>query len=308
MKNKLTVIVPLKERPEFTSLWIENNYNEDYEYIIADGSHSDKNEKIFQNFKKKNIQYLRFKPDSSYKDYYKKMFDCSLLLKTEFVIQSDNDDFLNYHGINKIIDTLIKKNRNIGSGHISHIINKKGLFRHINFTNDIDYYIKNQKEEIFENFFDNYTPLFYSVFSSKIFSKIYYNIVKSDVYFLSNFEYLFSLLAIKYGDITKVNTNHYIRLINTSNNSNLEYKKNKIIKKDYEIDFLKIKKNIFTNNSNYSKDFLNQISIKTFNRGNNSKKKTYLLNFIILFLKKIFHPYLQINTLRAYLYYYTKLL
>jgi hypothetical protein len=53
LKNKLTVIVPLKDRPEYTPLWIENNYNEDYEYIIADGSHSDKNEKIFQNLKKK---------------------------------------------------------------------------------------------------------------------------------------------------------------------------------------------------------------------------------------------------------------
>jgi glycosyltransferase domain-containing protein len=308
LKNKLTVILPLKERPEFTKIWLENNYNEYYEYIIADGSHSEKNKEIFLNFKKKNIKYLRFKPDTNYRDYYKKMYDCSLLVKTDFVIQSDNDDYLNYQGISKIINTLIKKNRNVGSGYISHIIKKKNLFRHINFTNNIDYYIKNSKKEIFENFFNNYTPLFYSVCSTKIFNKIYYNIVRSDVHFLSNFEYLFSLLAIKYGDITKVNTNHYIRLINTFDNSNLEYKKNKIIKKDYEIDFLKIKKNIFTNKRNYPKDFINQISIKTFNRGNNSKKKTYLFNFFALFLKKIFHPYLKINTLRAYLYFYTKLL
>ena len=53
MKNKLTVILPLKERPEFTKIWLENNYNEYYEYIIADGSHSEKNKEIFLNFKKK---------------------------------------------------------------------------------------------------------------------------------------------------------------------------------------------------------------------------------------------------------------
>ena len=49
MKNKLTVILPLKERPEFTKIWLENNYNEYYEYIIADGSHSEKNKEIFLN-------------------------------------------------------------------------------------------------------------------------------------------------------------------------------------------------------------------------------------------------------------------
>tara|TARA_B110000305_G_scaffold162674_1_gene179980 strand:+ start:2945 stop:3871 length:927 start_codon:yes stop_codon:yes gene_type:complete len=307
LKNKLTVIVPLKDRPEYTPLWIENNYNEDYEYIIADGSHSDKNEKIFQNLKKKNIQYLRFKPDYSYKDYYNKMYECSLLIKTKYVMQSDNDDFLNFQGINKIIYMLNKNNNNIGVGHTSHILKKKGLFRHINFEKKIDYCLNYPKLEIYENFFDNYVPLFYSIYSTKIFIKIYYNIVKSDIYFLSNFEYLFTLLAIKFGRIMKVNTNHYIRLINMSDSSNLKYKKIKIIEKDYKTDFYKMKNILFDGNIDMPKNFINQISINIFNRDKRIKKKSFFFTFILLCLKKIFHPYLNLKIMRYYLYFYSKL-
>ena len=304
---QLTIILPIKDRHECTLTWLQNNYSENFEYIIADGSYSNENKEIFDKYKKKNIQYIRFKPDTSYRDYYKKMYECTLLIKTNFVMQSDNDDYLNHKGINKIISTLIKKNKNIGSGYTSHILKKNELFRHINFEKKIDFYIKNNNFQIYENFFDNYIPLFYSVFSSVIFKKIYLNIVKSDIYFLSSYEYLFTLLAIKYGDITKVKTNHYIRLINTISSTSVEYKKIIKIQKYYEIDFLKIVNILFLKKSNAPKNFISKISNRVFRKKMTIQKNLYLSNLIILFLKKIFHPYMNIKFLRLYLYYYSKL-
>ena len=105
----------------------------------------------------------------------------------------------------------------------------------------------------------------------------------------------------------KVNTNHYIRLINISDSGNLKYKKIKIIEKDYKTDFYKMKNILFDGNIDMPKNFINQISINIFNRDKRIKKKSFFFTFILLCLKKIFHPYLNLKIMRYYLYFYSKL-
>ena len=60
MEKKLTLLLCLKDRSEYTESWIENNICNDYEYIIADGSKNDKNFIIFNKIKFQNVKYIKY--------------------------------------------------------------------------------------------------------------------------------------------------------------------------------------------------------------------------------------------------------
>ena len=60
MNKKLTLLLCLKDRSEYTQSWISNNIYEDFEYIIADGSNNDKNLQIFKENSFTNINYIQF--------------------------------------------------------------------------------------------------------------------------------------------------------------------------------------------------------------------------------------------------------
>ena len=102
----LTVIVPLLDRPKFTKIWLNQNIKKDISYIFADGSKDDHHIEIFNNHKNNNIEYIKYKHDKEIGDFINKMAKTSKLVKTKYVVTSDNDDFLNYKGIQKCINFL----------------------------------------------------------------------------------------------------------------------------------------------------------------------------------------------------------
>jgi GT2 family glycosyltransferase len=69
----ITIILPLWNRSEYSKAWIENNLFDDFNYIIADGSKSEDNNKIFESVShKKNVKYIRCPPDIKISHFTKK--------------------------------------------------------------------------------------------------------------------------------------------------------------------------------------------------------------------------------------------
>ena len=104
--NKLTILLTLWDREEYTQTWFLNNYFHDVDYLIADGSFGDANELFFNKNKKNNIKYIRFPIDEDIESFHKKVWDSSKMIKTPYVMICDNDDFLNIDGIKKCVNFL----------------------------------------------------------------------------------------------------------------------------------------------------------------------------------------------------------
>jgi hypothetical protein len=67
MNRKLTLLLCLKDRSEYSKSWIANNIYEEFEYIVADGSADNKNQIIFNANKNKNVKYIKYSFDKDIK-------------------------------------------------------------------------------------------------------------------------------------------------------------------------------------------------------------------------------------------------
>lgn len=126
IQNKnLTVLLTLKGRHFFTLrwLWHANRTKLPFPIYIADGepntpiSHIMEDPTLFPNLV---IQYHRYN-DKTFLDFYKKLEDALLKVKTRYVMFADNDDFLFPSGINKSIEFLDQSTDYVcAGGAISH--------------------------------------------------------------------------------------------------------------------------------------------------------------------------------------------
>ena len=101
MQRLTTIILRLKDRPEYTKRWLIHNLYDCFEYIICDGSSDNKNKQIIEPFLSDNIQYFKSAPDKNVGTYVKKMNRALKMVKTNFVIMADNDDFISHDGLLK---------------------------------------------------------------------------------------------------------------------------------------------------------------------------------------------------------------
>jgi hypothetical protein len=86
MKKICTVLVPLKDNHHRTVNLLKYSIFDDFEYIFADGSLGVENEKLFEDVTASNIRYIRFAPDDSIDNFYKKMSESSQLVETDYVV------------------------------------------------------------------------------------------------------------------------------------------------------------------------------------------------------------------------------
>jgi glycosyltransferase domain-containing protein len=111
MKKKLTIILTLKDRESFTYRWMKYMNEEKCEYpiIIADGGldlgveRTLKNNLNFENIK---YEYIRYKYDENINDYYNKLVNTISMIKTDYFIFADNDDFILLNNIDTYINYL----------------------------------------------------------------------------------------------------------------------------------------------------------------------------------------------------------
>ena len=223
--NKLTILLTLWDRSEYTKTWFLNNYFHDVDYLIADGSVGDANELFFNKNKKDNINYVRFSVDQNIEDYHKKLWDASKMIKTPYVMTCDNDDFLNVYGLKKCVDFL-EKNNDYGfcGGKILGVIgtNKDVILEHASYKLIFGLTVDNftldgvSGFDGVEKMMRPYRYIWYSVYRVNIFTKIWRDVYKTKLKNGKLAEMLQSQLSFCYGKYKDLNINTYIRLENPS--------------------------------------------------------------------------------------------
>lgn len=97
-KEKLTIILTLKDRVSFTYRWMEymNDICCPYKILIADGGKDKDIEEhltVTSNYPNLNYTYLRYPYDQNFSFYYKKFVDVVGRVTTPYLQFADNDDF-----------------------------------------------------------------------------------------------------------------------------------------------------------------------------------------------------------------------
>lgn len=110
LDTRLTVILTLKGRPEFTLrwLWHANKTNFPFKVYIADGEVDERIANMLvsnKNFPNVDYEYVRYN-DISLRDYYRKCADAAAKIQTPYVMMADNDDFIFVSGVKKSLDFL----------------------------------------------------------------------------------------------------------------------------------------------------------------------------------------------------------
>lgn len=115
MLQKLTIILPINQRPNFTLRFLDHAESQklNCQILIADGEKNKRIQKILNNSKKRypslKIIHLKFRKDKTYKDFYVKMVKTLNQVSTKYVKIADNDDFLIQSGILHSINILEAK-------------------------------------------------------------------------------------------------------------------------------------------------------------------------------------------------------
>lgn len=277
--KKLTILLSLKDRHEETETWILNNYFDDFEYIIADGSLQNYNYEIFRKFKKKNINYFRYKPDTQYSDYYSKVYNASLKIETPFVIQVDNDDVINKKGIDfclKKIET--NSNIKIINGFTGGFNKFDNNYEITDFKeNNCEHLTKRKLNQRINSYLENYRIIWYSIFNTEIFQNAWKDCVNVSCENVLHAELVHGLSSLVNGEFYFCDTSTYLRRTNPTNSIFRNLKKNN--QKINENDYLKIIKFF---NENYS---INKKVISDhFNIKNYTYKKRNIIYKIILYI------------------------
>ena len=236
MKNIITIIIPLYERIENTEIFLKNNIYSKYNYFFCDGGYSNIHQETFNSIQGQNIYYKKFKTDKNLPyDIIKKIKSSLEIINTEYVMLADNDDFLNFYGINKCIDYLKNNNDFDFVGGDTLFIRESRIKNKYHLTpgqkNSKIYDSKKGKENII-NYFSkkkSNTIVYYSIFKKDFLMTVLNNLVNTKNISMNHFEIFFNIISIFYGKFKYVKCNHYIRLHNSSGSLNAK------IKKDFRI-------------------------------------------------------------------------
>ena len=109
--NELTILLPLKDRAQFTYRWMSyaNSIRFPFKVLIADGGADETVPKVLSNktnFPNVNYEYRRYPYDQTYAEFYSKMADALSRIKTPFVVMADNDDFFIAEGLRANVEFL----------------------------------------------------------------------------------------------------------------------------------------------------------------------------------------------------------
>ena len=250
----LTILLPLKGRNLFTMrfLWHANEQKVPYRIVIADAEPHPSVQKAIDNntFSNLNIVYKVYPPDNTLQDFYAKMASAAELVKTPYVMQVDNDDFLVPSGLEYCIDCLDKNEDYVACS---------GLIRSMGFDDmtpsvigsNFDFKSQNNKVcDINESLplrrvIDGQvgkTGYYYSVIRTDAFAKIVKAIESLSLTYLLFHEFFFELSLLSFGKI-KIDGSFcsYIRQTNTSMSGHYKSLEH-LLESDLGSDSRKIKK------------------------------------------------------------------
>lgn len=111
MLNKLTVVLTIKGRSEFTMRWMAymNSVQCKFKILIADGGDDVSLQRHLESknyYPNLNYDYFKYPFDASLADYYKKICDVTDKVVSPYILYADNDDFFILDNIGEYIRFL----------------------------------------------------------------------------------------------------------------------------------------------------------------------------------------------------------
>lgn len=232
INDRLTVVLVLKDRVDFTYRWMEyaNTVKMPFKIIIADGGKDKKIEKILlsrKHYRNINYQYLRYPYDETFSDYYNKLASVLDVVDTEFMVFADNDDFYIVDGLRKSVNFLIENPKYSSCrGEIGGLFqkNKKDFEFGVSSTELFDLDSNNASARIISHL-NHYQDTYYDVCKTEnrrfSFNKIR-DISSSDLFIT---EMIDSCLTVCFGKIKREKYLYLVRQNNSPGSSALTLKK-----------------------------------------------------------------------------------
>ena len=221
-KNLLTIILPLLDKEEYTEIWLQNNLHIDFNYIIIDGSKTQKNENLVKSKIKNSIcdiKYIKYENELTVSDWVKKMAIAASKSETKYTMTVDNDDFINVKGIKKCIEKLENNSDfQIASGNVHYVREFNRRYKLLKQSMNFSAYKNIANINLIKNYLNQNIPnngyVWYSVYETNIFFKVWDHIHKSNISDVFIVEYLNTQLSFCFGNFLPVNTCHYTRIVN----------------------------------------------------------------------------------------------
>jgi len=121
MKDKLTILVPLKDRSEYTKRFMSKSNDKKcpFKILLADGGGDvdiENHLKEYANYPNLNYEYFRCPFDSTFGHFYKKMKNAVDKIETPYICSLDNDDWFEVDGMTECVSILDKENYSSARG------------------------------------------------------------------------------------------------------------------------------------------------------------------------------------------------
>lgn len=234
--DKLTVILTLRGRHlhSLRWMWHANRACLPYHVIIADGEVHPTIDRLLsdpETFPNLSFEYHRHN-DKSFRDFFTKCAETINKVRSEFVMMSDNDDFVITTGTQRSIEFL---NRNpdyvCAGGQLPHfvVVPRKAVpGKVIGDMTGLKFGYTHQCRDIaFESVTDRvldeikqYQPLYYHVYRTEILRKVFEEVERHDFSDLTVHEYYCALRAVTLGKArTDSSVVNYLRQSGTSSSS-----------------------------------------------------------------------------------------
>ena len=219
-RSNLTFLLPLKDRSNYTQIWLKHNLRPEYDYFVADGSVGDENQLLFNDISLPNLTYIRSPQDLSTKCYVEKMLKAASQIKTKYIMTVDNDDFINFQGVRSCINALEESKEAVcAGGPIYSIFQKQATWKDAQYALPIKIDGANELDnfsgwEALTKLYKNYRYTWYSIYRTEAYKKIWQDIEGLNITNIYLIEILEAQLTFCHGKYIHVKNNHYIRLQN----------------------------------------------------------------------------------------------
>jgi len=222
--EKLTVVLPIKDRPDFTKRWLEyaNEVSLPFHVLVADGSLQSSLDWIGKlDLSAISFSYHYYGPDWAVPIFFEKISAALSQVKTDYVCLVDDDDFQLIDGYLQSVDFLEANMDYIGCGGQT-----LGLFMqsHADFSITRSAYIQQGLEDStarsrVKALLTNYRVVFYDVYRSEVLKKIFSRLATNQFYDLFNAELYIACLAATAGRLKKIDTPFLVRQHNNPQSS-----------------------------------------------------------------------------------------
>lgn len=233
---KLTIVLTLKGREEFTYRWLKymNDIKCSYKILIADGGNNPDLEKYLRsnnNYPNLNYEYIKYPLDKDIQTYYNKLLNVLSKVSTEYTLLADNDDFYILDQIPDLIEYLDRNQDFVAAR--GKLVNfevfdnlgiSKGKLNGIKYKATPVYAPSIESDSKLDridnlcrgmSIYDYYNN-WYSIIRSKVLIEIWNKLITPQIKDVIVIEILFHILIVESGKVKVFDTLFYLRQLNTS--------------------------------------------------------------------------------------------